>query len=329
MTTIAAPLPVSVQAKPRVPRSVFIALALGILAGASAGISTRYALAEGMSPLAIAFFRLVLAWMLLTPIVLSRYMDDLRRLTRRDLLWGTIAGVIMALHFVLWSASLAFASVMVATVIVCSSPIWAAVFEVTFLKEKLTRLILIGLMLAVIGNIIIALASSASGGTNQIIGGFLAMIAAIAIAVQRTIGRDLRRRLPIFPFLWFVYGCGALFLTLIMFVTGTPVIGYSPRGYFWVFMLTLLPQLMGHGSFNYALGYFSATITSLIVQLQPPISTVIAFLVFHEVPGVLQLVGAVVIISGVVMAVRGRQIESASHDETTITPQQIVSSSPR
>jgi drug/metabolite transporter (DMT)-like permease len=328
MTTLVAPLPVSAAAKPRVPRSVFVALALGIIAGASAGISTRYALAENISPLAIAFFRLVMAWALLTPIVLARYRDDLRRLTRRDLMWGAAAGVVMALHFVLWSASLAFASIMVATVIVCSSPIWTALFEVTFLKARLTRLILFGLILAVIGNVIIALASSAQGGTNQIIGGGLALVAAIAIAAQRTIGRDLRRHLPIFPFLWFMYGCGALFLTLIMFATGTPVIGYSPRGYFWLFILTLLPQLMGHGAFNYALGYFSATITSLIVQLQPPISTIIAFIVFHEVPGALQLLGGVVIVSGVIMAVRGRQLDVKS-DETTITPRQIVASSPR
>jgi drug/metabolite transporter (DMT)-like permease len=311
MTTIAQPRPLRAE-KAAIPRSVYIALVIGILAGASAALSTKYALAEGASALMIAFFRLSAATLLLTPIVLARHRDDLRKLTRRDLLLLTFGGMWMALHFVLWSASLAYASVLVATVIVCSSPIWTAVFEIAFLRARLTRMIAIGLVLAVGGNVVIALSGSAEGGTNEALGGFIALVAAIAIAAQRTIGRSLRLHIPLFPYLWVMYGVGALTLLPIMIVTGTPFIGYTPSAYFWMFLLTLLPQLLGHGAFNYALGYFSATFTSLIIQTQPPIASLIAFFALGEVPSWLQVIGSAVIVMGVVMAIQGRRMASGA-----------------
>lgn len=312
MTTVA-------QKKVMTPRSVYVALAIGILAGASAALSTKYALAEGASPLMIAFFRLGAATLLLTPIVVARYRDDLRRLTRRDLLLLSVGGMWMALHFVLWSASLVYTSVLVATVVVCSSPIWTAVFEIAFLRARLTRLILLGLVLAVGGNVVIALGSSADGGTNHALGGFIALVAAVAIAAQRTIGRLLRLHIPVFPYLWFMYLAGTTVLVPVMVASQTPIIGYTPQAYFWMFLLTLLPQLLGHGAFNYALGYFSATFTSLIIQMQPPIAAVVAYFALGEVPSWLQVVGGIVIVSGVVIAIQGRRTASGAPSPAPLT----------
>ncbi len=311
MTTIAQ-TPARRAEQTAVPHSVYIALAIGILAGASAALSTKYALAEGASPLMIAFFRLSAATLLLTPIILAKYRDDLRTLTRRDLLLLSVGGIWMALHFVFWSASLAYASVLVATVIVCSSPIWTAIFEIAFLRARLTRMILIGLILAVGGNIVIALGSSADGGSNQALGGFIAMVAAIVIAAQRTVGRSLRLHIPLFPYLWLMYLAGTLTLLPIMLATQTPILGYTPSAYFWMFLLTLLPQLLGHGAFNYALGYFSATFTSLIIQTQPPIASAVAFFALGEVPSWLQVIGSGVIVAGVIMAIQGRRVASVA-----------------
>jgi drug/metabolite transporter (DMT)-like permease len=315
MTSLAQASPAAQPSKPvqrRIPRSVYIALAFGVIAGASAGTSTKFALAEGAAPLTIAAFRLGMAALILTPWVLARHINDLRQLTGRDMLLAAFAGVWMALHFILWTEALVFASVLVATVIVCSSPIWTALLEVTILKARLTRLIVWGLALAVIGNVVIALGSSASGGTNQVLGGFIAMIAAVAIAAQRTMGRSLRQRIPIIPFLWVMYTFGTVLMALLLLITGTPMLGHTPQAYFWMMMLTLLPQLMGHGAFNYALGYFSATYTSLIIQMQPPLASLIAVFALSEVPGVLQIIGGAIIVAGVVMAVRGQQNISAS-----------------
>jgi len=200
----------------------------------------------------------------------------------------------------------------VASVIVCSSPIWTAVFEIAFLRARLTRMIVIGLILAVGGNIAIALGGNADGGSDQALGGFIAMVAAVAIAAQRTIGRSLRLHIPLFPYLWLMYLIGALTLAPVMVATGTPLIGYTPNAYFWMFLLTLLPQLLGHGAFNYALGYFSATFTSLIIQMQPPIASVMAFFALGEVPGWLQVIGGAVIVLGVITAVQGRRMANAA-----------------
>jgi len=58
---------------------------------------------------------------------------------------------------------------------------------------------------------------------------------------------------------------------------------------------------MGHGLWNYALGYLPATYMSAVSQLNIVMSATLAFLIFHEIPGLLQLPGSLAIIMGVTL----------------------------
>ncbi|MFN8528074.1 MAG: DMT family transporter [Anaerolineae bacterium] len=231
---------------------------------------------------------------------------ELRAISRRDLVPTALSGLWMAIHFVLWISSLEHVGVLIATVLVTSSPIWTALLEIGFLKAKITRALLIGLGAVIAGNVIIALAGGNTGvtGTNPVLGGTLAVSAAMAIAVQRTIGRGVRTRVRLVPFIWLLFSSAAFILLIIVILTGTPITGYSEDAYFWVLMLTIFPQLIGHSSFNYALRYMPATYVSLAIQVEPVIATLIALLLFHEIPVPLQVIGSAVILSGVVIATK-------------------------
>ncbi|MDX2160057.1 MAG: DMT family transporter [bacterium] len=285
------------------PMLVFIAIGAGILSGSTAPIFTRFALEAGAPALVIAFLRLGLAALVVMPFTLVRYRADLRALTRRDLLVIGTAGVWMALHFAMWVSSLQYVGVLIATVLVTSSPIWTAILEVTFLKARFTRALLYGLAAVLTGNLIISLAGG--GGTlgdQPLLGASLAVGAAIAIAVQRTLSRGVRRRVRVLPFLWLMYGTAALTLLIVVVMAGLPLTGYSPDAYLWIIMLTIFPQLIGHSSFNYALRYLPATVISLAIQVEPVIATAAAVVVLGEVPLPLQVIGSAVILTGVVVA---------------------------
>jgi drug/metabolite transporter (DMT)-like permease len=62
--------------------------------------------------------------------------------------------------------------------------------------------------------------------------------------------------------------------------------------------------LVGHSSYNWALGYLSAASVSLAVIAEPIGATLLALLLFHEVPSGLTLVGGAVLLSGIVYASR-------------------------
>jgi drug/metabolite transporter (DMT)-like permease len=76
-------------------------------------------------------------------------------------------------------------------------------------------------------------------------------------------------------------------------------VGYSGKAYLAMIMITILPQLFGHITYNYALRHLPATYCSVVGQLGIIIGAVLAFLFFHEVPNALQLPGSAAILMGI------------------------------
>ena len=136
------------------------------------------------------------------------------------------------------------------------------------------------------------------------------MIGAICVAIYLVIGRKLRGQHSLMPYIWLVYGCGALILLAAVILTGIPITGYSPQGYLWLVALALIPQLVGHSSFNYALKYLPATLVGIISQLEPVLSALAAVIIFNEIPGTLQILGSVAILVGVIIASLGQNSAS-------------------
>ncbi len=287
------------------PSSVWLALIAGVLSGSMAGILTRYAQSAGAASLPIAFTRLFLASLVVGIPTLIRYRAELRRISRRDLLTTMFAGMWMATHFFLWVSSLEHVGVMIATVLVTSSPLWTALLEVTFLKARLTRVLMFGLTAVIIGNVFIGLAGGEGvSGSEPLLGAALAISAALAIATQRVLSRGVRTRVHLLPFLSIMYASAAGTLFIAAVITGTPLTGYSPEAGFWIVMITIFPQLIGHSSFNYALRYVPATMISLAIQVEPVIATLAALILFGEIPLPLQVIGSAFIVAGIIVVTR-------------------------
>lgn len=294
----------------RTPPSVYLALAAGVFAISSSAILIRYAQAEQVPSLLIAMARLVIAALLLTPITLRRHWQVLTKLRGRDWLLAITAGAFLALHFVTWVSSLEYTSVLVSVVIVTTSPIWVALLETTVLRAPLPRPVMIGLLVAIGGGLLIGLSGDGSEAAGQsdtnLIGALLSLAGALAVSVYLIIGRKLRGSMPVLPYIWLVYGCAGVILLVIVALTQTPVTGYSSNAYIFLVAMALFPQLIGHTSLNFAIGYLPATIVSMVTQLEPIGSAFLALILFNEQPLLLQIIGSAIILSGVILATLGR-----------------------
>lgn len=289
------------------PWKIYGALVMGIAGVSMAAIIVRFAQQEQVSSLSIAALRLTFASLMLTPFVWARHSTRLRALTRRDFILASIGGFFLAIHFAAWISSLEYTSVLISVVLVSTGPLWVALLEVFVLKGSLTRTVVMGLGIAILGTLLIGIpGSSASLGSNPQLGGSLALIAAMAFAVYLTIGRNLRSRLSILPYIWLVYTASAVFLLVAAILSGSPLAGLSTTAYFWMFVLAAVPQLIGHSSMNYALGHLSATYVSIASQMEPIGSAIAAFILFQETPTALQILGSVAILIGVAMATLGQ-----------------------
>ena len=217
--------------------------------------------------------------------------------------FGMGAGALLALHFASWITSLEHTSVMVSVVLVTTNPIWVALFAPFLIGEKVNRQTLIGIAIAFVGGILVSFAEGdQTAAANPLLGSGLAIVGAVTVALYMIIGRRLRASLSLLPYIWLVYTTAAVILLITVLIVGTPLTGYAPESYFWMLMLALIPQLIGHSSFNYALAHISAAFVSLVTLAEPIGSALLAFIFLGEVPGWVQVIGAGLILSAVAIA---------------------------
>ena len=293
------------------------AILIAILAVSTASIFIRFAQNDGVPSLVIAALRLTLATLLLTPLALTKHREELKRLTRNEILLGALSGIFLALHFATWISSLEYTSVASSVVFVSTGPLWVALLSPMLLKEHLARTAVIGLGLSLVGGTIIGLADACvwNHGLScpalrdvmhgrAMLGNILALLGAWTVTGYLIIGRKLRatRSVSLVPYIFMVYGFAAVALIVIMFASGNSPLGYAPKTYGWIFLLAVLPQLIGHSTYNWALKYLPAALVAVITLGEPIGSAILAFFILSETPSLAVMVGGVFILSGIYLA---------------------------
>jgi drug/metabolite transporter (DMT)-like permease len=309
------------RARPILPFAILGA----ILAVSTASIFIRLAQQEAPS-LVIAAFRLTLASLILAPIALTRHLAELRGLTRRELLLALFSGIFLALHFATWITSLEYTTVASSVVLVSTSPLWVALLAPLILREQLTRPVLIGMLLALTGGVVIALSDTCSWQSGlacpslaeffqggAFFGNFLALAGAWMVAGYLLIGRRLRVKMSLVPYIFVVYSIAAVALIVIMFASGETPLGYSPMTYIWMLLLALVPQLIGHSTYNWALRYMPAALVAVTTLGEPIGSTILAYFILREAPTWIKLGGAAMILAGIWLASKA-ETKSRSED---------------
>ncbi len=287
----------------------YIVLAFGLLAVSSSAILIRFAQDNGAPSLVISAWRVGVAWLVLTPFILSGsgYRAELTKLDRKTLALAVLSGAFLAAHFSSWITSLEYTSVISSVVLVTTNPIWVVLAAPFFLHEHLSRVTLGAVLIAGAGVILVSVAGNAGTAPHQnapLLGNALALVGAIAVAGYYLIGRRVRATLSVIPYIWLTYGSATFFMVILVLLTGQQVRGLKPEAYFWMTMVGLICQLIGHSAYNYALGYLSAVYVSLTILGEPIGSTILAALLLRELPTGWQLVGGALILIALVIASR-------------------------
>jgi len=283
----------------------YIAVLLAVVAVSFASIFIRLASAP---PLVIAFYRLAFTFLILTPLALQNSARaELGRIRRRDLLLAACSGIFLALHFAVWITSLAYTSVASSTVLVTMQPLFVVAGSHLFLQERISRRAFLGAGLALAGSVLIGISDFRIGGL-ALWGDILAFSGAAFVAGYVLIGRSLRNRLSVTTYTFLVYGVASLCLLVFNLAGSQRFYPYPATDWVWFLALAVVPTLLGHNVFNWALRYVKAAVVSVSVLGEPVGASVLAYLIFHEVPTVLQLAGGGVILAGLyIFLVSARQ----------------------
>jgi drug/metabolite transporter (DMT)-like permease len=267
-----------------IPRHVYVVLLGGLLAISVSPILVRYA-AEAPGEV-VAVWRTVTAALLLAVPAFVRSRAEIASFSRRE--WTLIgtAGIFLGLHFVAFISSLYYTTVASASVLVSLSPIFMGIIGWVLLRERLTRREVIGIVVAIAATIMLQMTQgeAAVEAAHPLLGNSLALTAAALVAVYLIIGRVVRQHRSWLAYVAPLYAVTALTTLTVALLRGSSLFGWPWYIYGLCVLMALIPQLLGHGAFNYAIKYFPAATLGVASLAEPIGASMLALGLFGEVP---------------------------------------------
>lgn len=271
-----------------------LALLAAVVCVSTAAVFIRLADAP---PLAVATYRLGLSALLFRALGGHGLIAEVLRLppTTRTQLVG--AGVLLAMHFGVWIASLSYTTLVNSVAIVATQPLFAALLSWWWMGERPGALVWAGMFVAACGCVVLA------GAGRPASGDLLALAGALTAAAYLTVGRKLRDAMALPRYLAAVHIVAALALLPVAAATG-PLWGF-PRGtLLWLVLLAAIPSFGGHGLLNYAVRRAPSYVVSLAILGEPVGAALLAWPILGEIPSARAVGGGLLILFGVALGVR-------------------------
>jgi drug/metabolite transporter (DMT)-like permease len=273
---------------------VNLGLVLAILAISTGAPFARWA--QPAPPLAIASLRVTVASVLLL-VAGRRELSALRTLGTRDRRLIALSGALLAVHFATWIASLSLTSTAASVSIVCTSPMFAALFGLA-VGDRVTMRELAGIVIAAAGCAVLAGGDWRLGG-RALAGDALALVGAASAAAYLVVGRRLRASLPLLPYLGAVNAIAAIVLVALALATGADLTGLPHHTYVACACGGAIASFIGHSLINAAVRTTPTHLVALAVLGEPFGSSLITWLAFGEQPPVHAVIGGGVVIAGI------------------------------
>jgi drug/metabolite transporter (DMT)-like permease len=270
----------------------------GILFG-SAAVLIRFISLDAVS---IAFWRLVIASAAL--LAGAKIMGYSLGFDRKNLVPILLLGALLAIHFILFIASVKETTILNATVLVNTSPLQAVAIAALIYHAKPNPKQSLGLAMAFAGVVLIALADLSQFKQGSIIGDVLAMLAATSEAFYLNIGRRVRRQMQAIKTMLPVFAAAALFTMLFSIViAGAPSLPAELGSIIPLLGLGLIPTALGHTLYFSSLLHLKAFETATLALIEPLGAAALGFVVFFEVPGLIFSGAAMMVLIGVAIVI--------------------------
>ncbi|HUG43081.1 MAG TPA: DMT family transporter [Acidobacteriota bacterium] len=271
-----------------------LTLAAGVVAIAFGSIFVRFS--QEAPSLTIAFYRMAWAALLMLPFY------GWRRLRKGWTIlepWTPLAGIILALHFAFWIASLKYTTVAVSVLLVNTAPVVVAAVSHFGLREKMAWPGWLGLGLSFCGSAWLVWSDLRLLGSWK--GALLALAGAWMLGLYLLIGGMVRRRRSLIEYVYPVYFIAALTLLVLAVAWGGKLTGFSWSTHGSLLLLGLVPQCIGHSSYNWALRYLSAVLISALVLAEPLLATLLAWWLLSEAVAPTVVPGGALVLSGILL----------------------------
>lgn len=253
--------------------------------------------------LIIAAYRIGIASVIILSFTWKKVFIAIQSISKHTFTLIVLAGAFLAAHFYLWITSLEYTTVASSVVLVTANPVFIAIASYLLWKERLGRGAVLGIVVAIVGVVVINF-GNISLNSDSFYGNVLAIIAGFMAASYLLIARMLRDKIDAIVYLTLVYTISAVILIASAIVLRLPFSGYSGETYLMFILLALIPQILGHSSFNLAARLIPVTLVSMAILGEPVGATILGIFILGEQPGIQELFGESIIILGIFLVLR-------------------------
>jgi drug/metabolite transporter (DMT)-like permease len=294
------------------PLNVFLMLCLITFWGSSF-VVVKLAIREGLSPLAIATFRFLVAGALFFAVLLinkarnRNYALFVRRRDAATLVLLALTGV--TFFFAVQYTGIQLAGASIAAILVCLfSPILISVLSALTYKESLTRKQVVGIAVAATGTIAVVVGSafSVQGGVGFFFGTLFLLFTPILWAVYTLLGKNMMEKYDAFLTVAYVNILGGLFLIPFSVVDRSfcQILVLSLNEWVAVLFLAFTCSLLGYSIWFYVMKRVKAAVTSSFLFAEPLVTVLFAKTFVGEDVTLSVLVGGLLIFAGVFLVVK-------------------------
>lgn len=206
-------------------------------------------------------------------------------------------GLITALHFLTYVASLSYTTIAHSLAIVYTAPIFVTLFSAALLKEPIAPRKWLGVLIAVAGIAVMA-GFEARWTQRMLFGDLLALCSAITFGLYSVAGRSQREHYPLFTYAGTVYAFAALWALPAAAVTSAAA-SFQARSLLAVLAAGLIPMAAGHTMYNAAIRRTHATTVNLIATQEVTGGVLLGLLLFGQVPQPNEVIGIAIALVGI------------------------------
>jgi drug/metabolite transporter (DMT)-like permease len=287
-----------------------VGIMLVVISAASFGTLAslgRFAYAAGLDTLTMMFIRFTLATVMLAVLLVLRREPLPRGPARWQLLgMGGLGYVGQAFCYL---SALQYASAGLVALLLYLYPAFVALLSALWLHERLTRLKLAALGLALLGT---ALTVGPAGG--QLRGVLLAIGGAVIYSVFILTGSHVMKTVSAIQSSTVIFAAASLSAGLLMLING-PHFPHSASGWLIMVAMAFIATVVPVATFLAGIERIGPTNASLLSTLEPAVTVLLAALLLGEQPQPLVLLGGALILAAVLLLTR-QELRPASAPST-------------
>lgn len=268
---------------------------------ATSGIFINLIIREsGLSAVGLAFWRdLTTAILLFIGILVIK--PQLLIVKKKDLPWLIGMGAIsIGVFHIFWNKAVLMLGASLATVVQCNAPIFVTIMAWFLFGEKITTRKIIAVILAAAGTILVSGISSVGEWKIEPVGLLIALGSAITYGSLSLFGKKLSGQYNAWTIMFYIFAFGTL--TLFTVQLGNPDPWPDSQNFLPLFIgFVIISTIVGFGLYTSALKFLPASVASITATSEIFFAAILAYIFLHERMDLWQILGSVMIITGVIL----------------------------